>query len=71
MATVLVSGQGFSFIDKHDGDLIPDLIEELALLAGQPLLILGEAHLPFAFRAYQDIEQFGVDRHANLLYTIG
>jgi hypothetical protein len=71
MAAAFDSGQGLGFIDQHDGDLIPDLIEELALVAGQALLFLGEAHLPFAFRAYQDIEQFGVDRHANLLFTIG
>jgi hypothetical protein len=66
-----VSDQGFGFIDEHDGDFVPDLVKQLALIANQPVLILGEPDLPLAFGANEDIEQFSVDRHGNLLYILG
>jgi hypothetical protein len=55
--------QGFCFIDQHDGDIIPNFIQKLAMITDQPVLSGIEPKLSFAFRASQDLQQFLAKRH--------
>jgi hypothetical protein len=53
--------QLFGLVDEHDGDVLADLVEKLAVFANQAVFFFGERYLPFAFGAGKDIKQFLAD----------
>ena len=53
--------QLFGLINEHDGDVVANLVEKLALLADKAIFCFGEPHLSFAFWAGQDVKQFLTD----------
>jgi hypothetical protein len=56
-------GDGFCFVDEHDGDIVLDLIKQPAPVADQPVLRVIETDLSLALGASQDIQEFLTDGH--------
>jgi hypothetical protein len=48
---------GFCLIYQHDGDIVPDFIEEFAVIANESISLFIQVDFPFAFWAGEDIEQ--------------
>jgi hypothetical protein len=55
--------QWLCLVNEHNGNIVPDFIDQPALVADQSVSGFIKAHFPFAFRADQNIEQLLTYRH--------
>jgi hypothetical protein len=59
---------GFSFIDKHNGNIIFNFIQQLTMITDESSLGVIQVNVALAFRACQNFQQFFTDGHWVLLY---
>jgi hypothetical protein len=50
--------QGFGFFNQHDGNIVADFVEKLAVVADQSILSGIEVDVAFALGTGEDVEQF-------------
>jgi hypothetical protein len=58
---------GFRLIDKHNGNIILNFIQQPALVTDKSILGVIQMDVALAFRACQYFQQFLTDRHWILL----
>jgi hypothetical protein len=59
------SRQRLRFVDQHNGDVVSDLVKQLALVTDQPVSRFVQINVPLALGACQDVKQFFTDRHGH------
>jgi len=65
LALVLLSGQTFGFINKHDRNIVPNRIFELAGMANQTIFMLIVLYVTLTLGAGQNVHQ-GFIQHVRL-----
>jgi hypothetical protein len=50
-------------IDEHNGDVIPNFVNQPARFADQPVFGVVEVNFPLALGACKNVKQFLVDSH--------
>lgn len=63
--------QRLGFIDEHDGNVIPDLINQFALFADKTIAGLIQMDIPFALGAGENVQKFLTDSHTTSLSSAG
>jgi hypothetical protein len=53
----------FGFVDKHDGDVIPDFIEEPAAVTDEAVSRFVETKVALALRAGENLQKILAERH--------
>lgn len=59
--------QGGGFINEHDRNIVPDGIQQPAVVADKTVALFIELDIALAFRAGQNFEQFVADCHMFVL----
>jgi len=53
--------QGPGLLDEHDGDVVPDFVQQTAMVADEAVLRVVQTNAALAFRACQNLQQFLAD----------
>lgn len=61
---------GFRLVYKHNRNIVPDFIKEVAFLTDEAVPGFIQVNVPLTFGAGQDIQQFLTDRHGSLLIKV-
>src|SRR3954454_4683301 len=65
------SGFDGGLVEEHHRDVVLDGVYAMALVALEARVAVHERHRLQGFRAHQDLEQRGIDRHRRLLGKLG
>jgi len=69
-SVLAIFNKGFGFIDKHDGDIVPDLIYESAGCTDKAIFFFIQLKWSFAFGAGNNVKQFLSDHDVLFVWVV-